>query len=159
MNQAFHYNPTIRFYLVLLLSGIIFVLFSKVWDGTKEVDSSERDKAYSERIERLNNAEQYALIANTDGFYPCPHCVDQKFYLYKNEVWKYGVTINGKNGRYKDEFLRTNNVSYVIEFEGPVQKCLEEEARKIILYYQLPENMKRGETFRLIRPPGNSKDQ
>ena len=159
MDKSLNSLPVNQLFLLILLSGFIILSFSKIWDGNKEVDSSERDQAYADRIDRLNNAEQYALIANHNGFYTCSHCIQPTFYLFKNEVWKYGVTINGKNGRYNDEFFRANNVSYVVEFEGTVQKCLEEEARKIILYYQSPENLRRNEVNRLIRPPGNSKDQ
>ncbi len=159
MNKTLQNSSPLLLFLSLLLLASFTYAFMKVWDGTKKVDSSERNSAYSSRIDRLNNAEQYALLANTNGFYHCYHCLDQSFYLYKNEVWRYGVTINGKSGRYKDEFFQKHNVSYVVEFEGTLQECLEEEAIKIILYYQLPENARRKAPFRLARPPGNAKDQ
>ena len=145
--------------LTIFLFGLTVLLFAKVWNGKTEVDTSERDQAYSERIDRLNNAEQYALLAKTTGYYPCYHCPTGKFFLNRNEVWKYGVTINGKSKRYTDEYLRGLNVLYVVEFEGTIQECLEEEAKKIILYYQLLENAVRFDKNRLLRPPGNSKDQ
>ena len=145
--------------LTIFLFSLTVLLFAKVWNGKIEVDTSERDQAYSERIDRLNNAEQYALLAKTTGYYPCYHCPNGKFFLNKNEVWKYGTTINGKSKRYTDEYLQGLNVLYVVEFEGTVQLCLEEEAKKIILYYQLPENAVRFDRNRLLRPPGNSKDQ
>ena len=143
----------------LLLIGLFIFLLMKVWDGKKQIESSQRDEAYSSRIERLNNAEQYALIANTTGYYPCSHCPNGHFFLNINEVWKYGVTINGQSGRYTTEYLIHNKVDYIVQYKGTIQECLEEEAQKIILYYQLPENAVRFDKNRLARPPGNSKDE
>lgn len=159
MNTSTKLIPNNRLLFTLFISTLFIFTFMKVWDGKKQVDTSKRDTAYKSRIARLNNAEQYALVANASAYYPCYHCKKPIFYLQKNEVWKYGVTINGKSGRYNDEFFIKHNVTYVVEHEGTVQACLEEEARKIILYYLLPENMIRNDEFKLARPPGNSKDQ
>lgn len=159
MKQTNSSHIFVQILFLLLLSGLFSITILRVWDGNKEVDTSKRDEAYSSRIERLNNAEQYTLIANKNGYYPCSHCPSKLFYLNKGETWKYGVTINGQSGRYSLEFLTASNLSYLIEFEGTLQECLEEEARKIILYYQFPENFSRTYENRLARPPGNSKDQ
>ena len=159
MKNTINEKSSATLFVQLLFLGIFTIVFMKVWDGKKQVETKERDQAYSDRVERLNNAEQYALIANRTGFYPCTHCPKGKFFLNRNEVYKYGVTINGKIVRYTAEYLKELYVDYIVEKQGTVQECLEEEAKKIILYYQLPENAVRFDKNRLARPPGNSKDQ
>jgi len=159
MKNTTSFNNNSKQLLTIFLFGLSILLFAKVWNGKQEVDTSDRDQAYTERIDRLNNAEQYALLAKTTRYYPCSHCPKGKFFLNKNEIWKYGVTINGQSKRYTDEYLQSINVVYSIEYEGTLQECLEEEAKKIILYYQLPENVVRFDKSRLLRPPGNSKDE
>lgn len=142
--------------VVLLLVLLTTLLFMKVWDKGIEVDSSEREKALTSRIERLQQAEQYALLALKNGYYPCSHCLKKWVWLNKDEVAKYGVSINSES-RYTDEFLKENSVYYFMQYTGTLQGCLEEEAKKIYLYYSLPENMIREKS--LARPPLNKIDR
>ena len=145
-----------RLLSILLLAMLTTLVLMKVWDKGKQVDSSERDKALESRIERLQNAEQYALLALNSGYYPCNHCPEKRVWLNKDEVAKYGVSIN-TNSRYTDEELVELNVYYFTQFTGTIQECLEEEARKIYLYYTLPENAVRYQS--LARPPLNKIDR
>jgi hypothetical protein len=145
-------------YLAFLLLVLFFTfLLMKIWDKGKLVDSEERDRAYDSRIERLNNSEQYALLALESDWYSCSHCPSGKYWLATNEVWKYGTSINPES-RYTDEYLRENNVYYVPQFNGTLQECLEEEARKIYKYYEHPQNLKRHSSIRIARPAGNKRD-
>jgi len=127
-----------------------------VWHNGKQIDSSKRDEALESRIERLQNAEQYALLALTDGYYTCYHCSEGRVWLNKDEVAKYGTSIN-TDTRYTKESLKEDNVYYFTQFSGTIQECLEEEARKIYLYYTLPENAVRYKS--LARPPLNKIDR
>lgn len=103
--------------ILFLLAMLSIFLLMKIWDKGNEVDSSERDQDLEARIERLQNAEQYALFALRDGYYPCSHCSGRSVWLNKDEVAKYGVSIN-PNGRYTDEYLRENKVYYFTQFTG-----------------------------------------
>lgn len=145
-----------RYLSILLLLALSTFLLMKVWNNGKQVDSSERDEALDSRIERLQNAEQYALLALTHGYYTCSHCSDGRIWLNKNEVAKYGTSMN-TDTRYTKEFLKKYNVYYFTQFTGTLQECLEEEARKIYLYYSLPENAVRFKP--LARPPLNKIDR
>jgi hypothetical protein len=69
-------------------------------DGNPKL-APKREEEYEKRIKRLNEAEQYALLATNSGFYPCFNCEnDHTIFLNIGEVWKYGVTIQGQNRRY-----------------------------------------------------------
>ncbi len=78
-----------------------------------------------------------ALVAIESGWFPCFKCGGRdSIYLYENEVWKYGKTCNGQEGRYSGGFP-TSFLEYVPEFFGTEQACLIEEKRKIY-NYRLP---------------------
>ncbi|MEZ4927924.1 MAG: hypothetical protein R3A50_16695 [Saprospiraceae bacterium] len=125
----------------------------------KEAPSPElqpKEKAKLEqKIREIDDSEQYALIANNNGWYPCLHSGRSSYYLLKGEIWKYGVTSKGQFGRYTVKFLRNNNVSYIIEFKGNMAECLKMEQIKLFNYPFLPENMTRPINDRLPRPPYN----
>jgi hypothetical protein len=140
---------------VFVLSVVVFAA-THVWKGDEEVAAEVLEEALTERIDKLNNAEQYALYALSDGYYTCSHCSEGEAYLYAGEVAKYGTSINPAT-RYTSQYLREKNVYYVTQFKGNLQACLEEEARKLYRYYALPENMKRERP--LILPPYNSKHE
>ena len=108
------------------------------------------------RLREIDDSEQYALVAATDGVYPCLHSGRTTCYLKSGEVWKYGVTSKGEFGRYAAAFLVKNRVSYIIEFKGTFSECLKQEQIKLFNYPYLPENLARPETERLPRPPFNS---
>ena len=107
------------------------------------------------KLSRPDEAEQYALLANVDGWYACLHSGRVEYYLRTGEVWKYGVTAKGERRRYTAQFLQEHNVSYIAEFVGTLKQCLDEEQRKLYTYPVLPENLARPEEDRLIRPPYN----
>ena len=75
--------------------------------------------------------------------------------MYKNELWKYGVTINGEVGRYGTQLLE-QGLLYNRQYSGTIEQCMIEERKKIIGYPLLLENLKRKQP--IARPPGNPKD-
>ncbi|HPH22035.1 MAG TPA: hypothetical protein PLE32_24765, partial [Haliscomenobacter sp.] len=102
-------------------------------------------------------AEQYALIIDVPGYYPCFSCKDSVLiFLYTGEIWRYGSTVKQENGRYRNS-LRGKNMTYQTQFVGNIFECKKQELLKIYNYPVLPENLKR--KIPLIRPPGNKIDQ
>ena len=144
----------------LLLFGFIatFVVFyfyklsaDRLAKRTKEIERIE-----SHRYNKPN-CEQYALVASKNGWYPCYKCGTKKrIYLYKGEIWKYGKTCNGQDGRYSNG-LPEFELDYIIQFSGNEGECLIEEKNKIYNYPNLPECKKRD--FVLTRPAGNKIDR
>jgi len=124
----------------------------------------ERTKKMVGEIERIETRTrdafpcmQYALVAEIDGWFPCYNNPRRlKIYLYKGEVWKYGKTCFGEDGRYKGG-LPVDGLRFIIEFVGTEQECLIQEKLKIYNYPNLPEWKKRD--FILIRPAGNKIDR
>jgi len=109
-------------------------------------------KTYPDRL-----CEQYALVALTDGWFPCYNCgMQDSIYLYEGEVWKYGKTCFGEQGRYANG-LPYPNLVYNLEFLGSEKDCLIMEKEKIYNYPNLPECQKR--KIKLIRPAGNKIDR
>ncbi len=122
--------------------------------------SPKREGKMKKELSNLDEAEQYALLANDNGYYPCLSCkssgVDSfQIFLFQNEVWKYGTTTKGEVGRYRNT-LKNMNLVYHQQFVGTLPDCLKQEKLKIYRYPLLPECLKRG--FHLIRPPGNKQD-
>ena len=115
-----------------------------------------RKKKMKKEIADLDNAEQYVLIAQHNGFYPCFHCSTGRIFLKRGEVWKYGTTIKGQIGRYRKS-LAQRELFYEIQFIGNIRDCLIEEKLKIYNYPLLKECLSRKE--KLIRPPGNKVDR
>lgn len=146
--------------VVLLLA--VVALFQPV-DSTEKNNAPElspKDEAKLEkRLKEIDDAQQYALIANENGWYACNHPGRVAFYLLAGQVWKYGTTTKGQFGRYSVKYLEEINVSYVIQFQGTIGECLKEEQRKLFNYPYLPENLARTKIDRLSRPPYNSKMQ
>lgn len=150
--------------LLFLLISITLGMFA-AWKSADflEVDkdgnvglSSERQNKLEKRLKQLEHAEQYVLLADVDGWFPCYNCGHEtQIFLRKGEVWKYGVTIQGEKGRYRNS-LKGIAVLYQPQFVGSLQDCLKQEAIKIYNYAKLPENLKRDHP--LIRPPGNRVD-
>ncbi len=148
--------------LISLLIGIILLALIGVViytpNGEPEI-LPDRKKKLEDDLQKLENAEQYALIAQFSGLYPCPSCPDQdSIFLLKGEIWKYGYTINGAEGRgYSQTFFRKTGLRYIVQFRGNVGACMAEEKIKIYHYPTLPENLKR--QTKLLRPPGNKEDR
>jgi hypothetical protein len=124
-------------------------------DGNFQL-SPQRQQELEKRLKRIKRASQYVLRAVNDGYYPCYNCRhDSRIFLYKGEVWKYGVTYAER--RYRNSWLERMNLIYQTEYRGTVEECLIQEANKIYNYAILPENVKRATP--LIRPPGNKVDR
>ena len=147
--------------LPLLIAGTVLIFCALKWSDVVEYVAGEpklKAKYSNEKQRKLSEpdqAEQYALLAIADGWYTCLHSGLELYYLRAGEVWKYGVTAKGERGRYAIKFLRTNRVSYIIQFTGTLNECLKEEQRKLYDYPLLPENLARMENDRLLRPPFN----
>lgn len=123
--------------------------------GNPQLQPGRLEKMEKE-LNKLDEAEQYALVATIAGWYPCFNCPDTThIYLLPGEIWKYGVTTNGPD-RYPKSFYQENKLQYLAQFKGTLQECLREEKRKIYHYPILPENIKRRKP--ILRPPGNKKD-
>ena len=145
-------------FTVFALFLVAIILFPKIeYDeeyGKPKLHPKEEEKL-RRRLLEIDDSEQYALLAETDGWYPCLHSGRSIFYLKAGEVWKYGVTSKGQLGRYKTDFLIRNNVSYFTQFNGTFSECLKQEQIKLFNYPYLPENLARSKAERLPRPPFN----
>jgi hypothetical protein len=167
-------NNTIKFF-ILLLTGFfgvyLFVKGAEIRASKKTLSSPtvidedgnvqlhpDRQAKLGKELEEIDNAQQYGLYATIPGNYPCYTCPDgaKTIFLYRNEVWKYGVTRKGEQIRYPGDMLSSSRLFYVVEFEGDYAQCLKEEKRKIYNYPLLPEALKR--EVKLFRPPGNAND-
>ncbi len=155
----------LHFLLIFIaLGGVLFAL-QQMAEGKKSpivVDESgkaslapHRKEKLEREIEEIDNAAQYALRAENDGYFPCYTCPDGKgtIYLYKGELWRVGTTRKGDKGRYPKRDYGAPNLTFFIEFEGTYSECLKMEKIKIYNYPLLPEAMKRD--FILAIPPGN----
>jgi len=151
------------FYFLLAGSVLLcFVLFKNLVFESDEPEpklSPKEEEKLLKRLREIDESEQYALIALSDGWYPCLHSGRTSYYLKKGEVWKYGVTSKGKKGRYTTDYLVKNRVVYFVQSIGTFSECLKEEQIKLYYYPHLPENLARPPAERLPRPPYNSKKQ
>lgn len=153
-------RPILFFFLILTILG-----FYAHWKGVDflEIDehgnvrlSAKRQRSLDNRLMRLNDPHQYALLAGKDGFYPCFNCAqDSLIFLHRGDTWKFGTTYS--NRRYSNAWLENMRLQYKIEYRGRIEDCLIKEAEKIFNYATSPENLKRDTP--LIRPPGNKNDQ
>lgn len=142
--------------LAIFLAGIalFFKMDFEADHPAPELLPKEEEKLLK-RLREIDDSEQYALIAKSDGWYPCLHSGRTTFYLRTGEVWKYGATSKGQFGRYAADFLIRNNVSYFVQFKGTFSECLKQEQIKLFNYPYLPENIARSPAERLPRPPFN----
>jgi hypothetical protein len=146
-----------------LLTGVAvlfvtFVISSQVnSSGVSEAPklSPKEEAKLQKRLKEIDEAEQYALVARNDGFYPCTINGFPSYYLKAGEVWKYGVTSKGESGRYTIKFLVKNEVLYLVQFRGNIAECLKMEQLKLFMYPYLPENLARPLELQLPRPPYN----
>ena len=126
-------------------------------DGSATLAPHRQEKLDKE-LKEIDEATQYALIANADGYFPCFSCPDGSLsiFLYVGETWRYGTTRKGQNGRYPNENFGANNVTFFVQFVGTYSECLKMEKTKIFSYPLLPEA--RNRSMLLPRPPGNAND-
>ncbi len=155
-------EPVKKAPLLAILAGSLFLIVCALkWSDVIEYFEGEprliakHQNQLEKKLNQLEDAEQYALVAMAEGWYPCLHSGRALYYLHTGEVWKYGVTAKGERGRYTTQFLQNNGVLYVIQFKGTMTECLQEEQRKLFSYPLLPENLARLELDRLLRPPYN----
>ena len=159
--RSWFWNPF--WFFVALLVGItgIVLLMSRPFlerDGEGNWKIAEwREEKLKRELEGIDLGEQYVLVAGDDQWYDCFNCPNStRIYLYKGEVWKYGVTRKGEKARYGN-WLKRQKLRYMIEYEGYIGECLRREKIQIYGYPLLPENLNRN--FPIIRPPGNKIDQ
>lgn len=148
-------------WLFVLAGALLLIVCAIKWRDVVEYIDDEpqltpkHQQQLQKKLNELEDAEQYALVAMAEGLYPCVHSGRALYHLHPGEVWKYGVTARGERGRYTTHFLQGNGVEYVIQFKGNMTECLQEEQRKLFSYPLLPENLARAEIDRLLRPPYN----
>jgi len=157
-------NPRVALLIFVLCSCILTLLLA--WNGVDFLEqgeggvlglSSAREAQMEQRLKRLEQCEQYVLLAKFSGVYPCYSCgVDSTIFLKAGEVWKYGITIRGEKGRYSNTWVTSLGLRYRVQYRGSIQDCLQQETLKIYQYALLPENTRRKPP--LVRPPGNKVD-
>jgi hypothetical protein len=135
------------------------------WDDVAYVDENGdvqlkewRMLELERQLQELEEAEQYALVALSDGFYECYYCAGGKYYLQEGMIWKYGITRKGVDRRYRGLWLSKMRLAYRVQFRGTNHECQIEEKRKIFLYPMHHDNRIRKPSDRLARPPGNKND-
>ena len=145
-----------------ILGGTTLLLIMALqWaDVVEWVDGSfqlkpKRQAAFEKQKNAVENAEQYALVADVPGYYECLHCITGLVFLNQYEVWKYGVTNQGEKVRYSADYFKSRKLFYVAQFKGDYAACLMEEKRKLFYYPLLPENLARPDSLKLLLPPGN----
>ncbi|MCI5091160.1 hypothetical protein [Phaeodactylibacter sp.] len=158
-------------WIIVLLFGLTLVSTYHIYNSGKKTApgiietpegdialSPERQAKLAKELEEIDNATQYALVATIDGEYPCLSCPFglKVIYLYKGNVWKYGVTRKGEAERYPGGNYGAPNLLFLPMFYGTYSECLKEEKRLIYNYPLLPEASARDVI--LSRPPGNKYD-
>ncbi|MCR9055059.1 MAG: hypothetical protein ACE362_26445 [Phaeodactylibacter xiamenensis] len=164
-------SPNGSKWLLLLLLGAVLASGYIIWNSSKKIApglietpdgeivlSPEREAKRDRELEEIDNAIQYALVATIDGYYPCLSCPFgiKTIYLYKGNVWKYGVTRKGEAERYPGGNYGADNLLFLPMFEGTYSECLKREKTLIYNYPLLPEAIER--QVILARPPGNKYD-
>ena len=154
MNRTVSISSLLIFGLIFTFGVFAFYILTAERTAKK---AKEIEHIISKTYDEYKLCEQYALVADKAGWYPCLRCSEtDSIYLNKGEIWKYGKTCNTEFGRYPNG-LPYPYLKYVIEFEGNEQECLIIEKEKIYNYPSLPECLNR--KIRLIRPPGNKIDR
>lgn len=158
---------SLPFGLLLLISLFILIFAYIRWedvvvqnpDGSFSIDNTTADKV-ADRVDRVRNkTEFYALVAKSDGYYVCPLCPPEAttnglYFLYYEEVYKVGITINPKN-RYSRTELNRWNLDYLVLDVGSYSEMLILETKFMGTYAVYPENLKRPQHRRLVTPPGS----
>ncbi|HOY21386.1 MAG TPA: hypothetical protein PLC89_28995 [Haliscomenobacter sp.] len=142
----------------ILLAAALEVSECLEWDESGIPKLTEkRQKKLEKAVRELEKAEQYALLVEIPGYYPCYSCKDTShIFLNISELWRYGSTVKKEEGRYR-KTLKRKGLAYRTQFVGNIFECKKQELIKIYNYPTLPENLRR--KVPLIRPPGNKIDQ
>ena len=148
--------------LLLLASAIFLIAMAALqWADVVEWVEGEwrlkpkREAKRDKQMKKIDDAEQYALVADVSGYYECSQCPTKRIFMKTNEVWKYGVTNQGEKQRYTTQFLRQRRLRYLVQLRGTYSQCLVEEKRKLFEYPLLPENLARPDSLKRVLPPGN----
>lgn len=144
--------------IALLMSNSERVPVTVIDEEGNVVLAPERAAKLAKELEELDEAEQYVLLATASRHYPCYSCPggQKTIYLHAGEVWRYGTTRKGEQGRYPDQDYGAPFLTYVPQFWGTLSDCIKQEKIKIYNYPLLPQAMAR--EIQLIRPPGNKND-
>jgi hypothetical protein len=167
---------SISFSLTLLGLLVIIIIYMSIPNDWEDAVTENQDGTYtlskdwagevSKKKEQFASHDLYMLIALADGFFLCKHCPTGKFYLKKNEVYRYGTTGIGQFQRgYNKQWLSDNLLIYIQIASGDLTSMKMQEATLIGNYAILPENIRRplqnsskAKTYwyRLVLPPGNN---
>jgi len=123
--------------------------------------SEKRRKDYEDKPRRSEEVEVYKLVATSPGLYRCLRCPGiSAIQLQTGEVWKYGISRNGRQ-RYAKSFYQETKVEYITIVKTDILNAEKMEKQLIISYPLLPESQQRMKLHGIFlkRPPGNTKDQ
>ena len=101
-------KPGFGFWFLLLFAIGAILLIVAQWEDVDFLDqdedgnpilSEERQQKLNKALQELEEAEQYALVVERPGYYPCFSCTDSnRIFLNKGETWKYGMTTKKNRG-------------------------------------------------------------
>ncbi len=173
MEQVKRSPGALLFAGLLVVALIILMAIPNSWeeattrnkDGSYSI-SKEWEESIREKREKIDNHELYMLVASQDGMYICNHCPTGKFFLYEGEVYRFGITGNGEDGRgYTEKWQDRNRLAFIHIVFGDEVMVKKKQAELIGLYAIHPENMNRPVSeskkaksywYRLVLPPGNN---
>lgn len=162
--------PKPQSWLWLIVVGLVLVMgFKKFSDAFFKKDGEWiMKKSYQEHVkdkrDKFSDCEVYYLVALQSGFYKCELCERGTFYLKQGEIYKIGLTCNGKD-RYKSAFYRQMRVEFVTVFEGDLSSCSAREIAELGNYPLRAQNRQRPDPspetkakgrYKLLLPPANS---
>lgn len=174
MERVGQFSFSVLILVIIILVAIFWMSIPKNWEevtrkknnGGYEL-SEVQEKAIEDKIEKIENQELYALVAAKNGMYLCKHCPGKKFFLFVNEVYRYGTTGNGQSGRgYTESWQLKNNLKFVHLMYGDEVTVKVEQTKLIGSYPIHSDNMSRplkndvnakSYWYRLVLPPGNTK--
>jgi hypothetical protein len=168
----FTHNALVFIITGLCLGIIIYMAIPKTWEEavTQKEDGSYGlsktwDKTVTRKVEKIRKHRLYALVATNNGYFECAHSPTGRFYLNRDEVYRYGTTGSSFSKRgYSQDWLAKHNLTLFRLMDGDLTTVLARQTTLIGSYPLLPENMSRplpGDNkatpswFRLVLPPGN----
>lgn len=158
---------------LLITTLIIYMAIPKSWeeatrtapDGSVTL-ADDWARAIEKKKEKIEKHDLYMLVAARDGYFICKHCPTGKFFLKDGEVYRYGTTGDGQQGRgYNREWLSNNGLGYIRLLTADLTTVKIAQTNYIGLYAILPENLNRPLPtsskawpywYRLVIPPGNN---
>ncbi len=167
----FHVGITLSGMLLCLL--LVLMSIPKSWkeatkrnnDGTLSL-ADDWTGTIDRKLDKFENHHLYMLVATQNGYYLCKHCPTGNFYLREGELYRYGTTGDGKEGRgYNEEWLENNKLSYIHLLTAELTLVRAQQTLLIGHYSLNSENLKRPLIdapkakpywYRLVLPPGNN---